>query len=298
MIVRVLTPLLWALPLLVGLLWLGIGGGLAPLDRLARELAARDHRRLDPIPAEEVPREVMPLVQGLNDLFQRLDAAYLQQRRFTADAAHELRTPLAGIKTQAEVAMRATKDPERRKALEQVLQGVNRAVHLVRQLLVLARIDREAADLVFSRPDLHRLAVSVLSEVTPSALGKGVELELQGEGPLPVRGNADLLAILLRNLVENAIRYTPRGGCVLAKVEAEAGAARFTVADSGPGIPPEERERVFARFYRVAGGAPDGSGLGLSIVQRIAELHGANVQLRGRDEDPGLLVEVRFPQPA
>jgi two-component system sensor histidine kinase QseC len=298
MIVRVLTPLLWALPLLVGLLWLGIGGGLAPLGRLARELAARDHRRLDPIPAEEVPREVMPLVQSLNDLFRRLDAAYLQQRRFTADAAHELRTPLAGIKTQAEVAVRSTTEPERRKALEQVLQGVNRAVHLVRQLLVLARIDREATDLVFSNPDLHRLAVSVLSEATPSALSKGVELELDGEGPFPVRGNADLLAILLRNLVDNAIRYTPRGGYVLAKVDAEAGAVRFTVADSGPGIPPEERERVFARFYRVAGGAPDGSGLGLSIVQRIAELHGANVQLRGRDEDPGLLVEVRFPQPA
>jgi two-component system, OmpR family, sensor kinase len=296
-VLRVLRPLLWALPVVVALLWLGIGKGLAPLGRLAREVSSRDPRALDAIPTQTVPREVLPLVEALNKLFQRLDAAFLQQRRFTADAAHELRTPLAGIKTQAEVALRATDASDRLRALEQVLGGVRRAVHLVEQLLVLARIDREATELVLSQPDLRRIAVSVLSEVTPYALKKGVEVELQGDALAPVRGSPDLLGMLLRNLVDNAVRYTPMGGQVFVIVRREGDAVVLSVEDNGPGIPAEERERVFARFYRLPGAAGEGSGLGLSIVQRIATLHGASVKLRDRDGGIGLGVEVRFPPP-
>jgi two-component system sensor histidine kinase QseC len=293
----VLRPLLWALPIVVVLLWLGISKGLAPLGRLAREVSGRDRRALDAIPTETVPREVLPLVEALNKLFHRLDAAFLQQRRFTADAAHELRTPLAGIKTQAEVALRATEDSNRRRALEQVLGGVRRAGHLVEQLLVLSRIDREATELVFSQPDLRKIAVSVLSEITPYALKKGVEVELEGDSPAPVQGSPDLLAVLLRNLVDNAVRCTPMGGQVFVIVRCEDDAVVLSVEDRGPGIPAEQRQRVFERFYRLPGAVGEGSGLGLSIVQRIAALHGASVKLRDRDGGPGLVVDVTFPPP-
>jgi two-component system sensor histidine kinase QseC len=279
------------------MVWLGVGRGLAPLGRLAREVSGRDPRSLDEIPTATVPSEVLPLVQALNRLFQRLGSAFLAQRRFTADAAHELRTPLAGVKTQAQVAMRAPDPAERQRALEQVLKGIARAGHLVEQLLVLARIDRESTDIAFAHPDLHKIAVSVLSELSPQALARGVDLELDGDRGVPVRGSPDLLSILLRNLVDNAVRHTPPNGRVLVRVTREQVGALLTVQDNGPGIPPEQRERVFARFYRLDCAAGEGSGLGLSIVQRISALHGATISLQDGPGGAGLAVEVRFPEP-
>lgn len=290
-----LVPLAVALPVLALLIWVGVGRGLSPLRRIGSEVARRDPANLAPLEEHAVPAEIVPLLRALNTLLGRLDQTLENERRFTADAAHELRTPLAALKTQAQVALRAADDSQRRNALENLLQGTDRATHLVEQLLTLARLDPKAGAGPDMAPcDLAALARATLADLAPAAVAKDVELELDGADAIPARGNAAMLGILLRNLVDNAIRYTPARGQVRVKVDSGG----LEVSDSGPGIPAEERARVFDRFYRVLGHDVPGSGLGLSIVSRIAELHGAKVTLAVGDEGKGLRVTVELPRSA
>jgi two-component system sensor histidine kinase QseC len=290
-----LRPLLIALPVLALIIWLGVGGGLRPLAALRRQVEARQPQNLAPLAEETAPAEVLPLVAALNALFARVRGLLDNERRFTADAAHELRTPLAAIKTQAQVARAAATEPERGRALDQVLAGCDRAAHLVEQLLTLARL--EPGQLARrERCDLRALAAAAIAEMAPSAVAKGVDVQLLDGGGASVEGDAGLLGILMRNLIDNAIRYSPRGGAVRVAVDMTDGEAVFSVADEGPGIPPESRELVWERFHRVLGSGETGSGLGLSIVRRIAELHGARAHLGEGAGGRGLRVSITFPR--
>ncbi len=292
-VIHLFYPFAFAVPLLALLIWLGVGSGLAPLRGIAEEVACRAPQRLTPLEAGGAPDEIRPLVESLNGLLARLDTALENERRFTADAAHELRTPLAALKTQAQVAQRSTEEDERRHALQQVVEGVDRATHLVEQLLTLARLDPERGLPHVATLALRPLAVECAALLAPAALEKSIELSV-AEGDGAVSGDAAMLGVLLRNLIDNAIRYTPGGGWVKVAVRHEAAQVVLEVCDSGQGIAPAERGQVLRRFYRVLGSGVDGSGLGLSIVQRIAELHGATVEL-GESEAGGLAVRVSFP---
>lgn len=291
---KMLLPTFAALPVLALLIWFGVGAGLQPLQQLKQEVKQRTANRLEPVAMIGVPEEVTPLVKALNDLFARLESAFESERRFTADAAHELRTPLAALKIQAQVALRATDQAERYLALENVLRGVDRATRLVEQLLALARVDPETAAAGYKQVDLHGLAATVMRDLAPLAHAKQIELALEEDAAnilCSVLGDDAQLKLLLRNLIDNAIRYTPEGGRVSVSVKNQAG-VMLEVRDTGPGIPEAEREQVLQRFYRIAGTGQDGSGLGLSIVRRIVELHGAKLVLSDNDIGSGLLVRV------
>ncbi|MCX8086560.1 MAG: ATP-binding protein [Rhodocyclaceae bacterium] len=290
-LVTLFTPLAVGLPLLGAWIWFATRQGMKPLDGLAAEIAARAPERLDPLVPRAAPREIRPLIEALNGLFSRVAASLEAERRFTSDAAHELRTPLAAILAQAQVAQRARDAAERDHALAQIQAGSERARRLIDQLLTLARLD-PAENLPKEHLQLDRLAAEVCAEHGPLALEKAIALELEAPREVFVDGSADLLRILLRNLLDNALRYTPAGGRVWVKVGAGPTAAELAVADDGPGIPAEERHNVLRRFYRLAGQDVAGSGLGLSIVARIAELHGARLLLE--DNQPGLKVRVEF----
>ena len=291
---KMLMPTFIALPVLALLIWFGVGAGLKPLQQLKREVKQRTANRLEPVAMAGVPEEVVPLVKALNDLFARLQHTFEGERRFTADAAHELRTPLAALKIQAQVALRSTDEAERHSALENVLRGVDRATRLVEQLLTLARVDPETAVAGYQQVDLHGLAATVMADVEPLAHAKHIEMLLE-EGPAcRVLGDEVQLGLLLRNLLDNAIRYTPNAGRVSVAVR-ETDGVILEVRDTGPGIPALEREQVQQRFYRIAGSGEEGSGLGLSIVQRIAELHGAKLEFHDNTVENGLLVKVIWP---
>ncbi|HFD92716.1 MAG TPA: two-component sensor histidine kinase [Gammaproteobacteria bacterium] len=295
---RLLIPILLSLPLLALLIWFGVTRALRPLLDLARDVSQRDPDQLQPLPLEHIPAESRPLVESLNQLFDRLETAFENERRFTADAAHELRTPLAALRIQAQVAQGSEDETARRHALQQLVQGVDRATHLVQQLLTLARLDPDTAYVDKREVDLCTLARETLAELSAAAQAKNIEMSLDPACHGRVRGNHDALAILLRNLVENAIRYTPEGGTVEVRVQTrEDQGVELSVADSGPGIPEEERPQVMERFYRssTAQQTP-GSGLGLSIVQRVVEHHKATLTL-GSSTLGGLEVTVRFPKP-
>ena len=292
---HLLHPLYFALPALALLIWLAVGAGLAPLAGVAREVGRRAPDNLAHLDAANAPREISPLIAALNVLFDRLRTSLEQERRFTADAAHELRTPLAAVKTQAQVALGATDDAERGRALAKVVSGTDRAARLVEQLLVLARLDPQTALPPGQTVDLLVLAQQGVAEIAPAAAGKGIEVGLATGAAAPVAGDAVLLAVLLRNLLDNAVRYTPPGGEVEVSVRHADGGVALTVADNGPGIPEAERAQVFERFHRLLGSGEAGSGLGLSIVRRIADLHRAGVSLDTGPGGRGLRVEVRFP---
>jgi len=295
---KMLLPMLIALPVLALLIWFGVGAGLQPLKRLKQEVKQRTANRLEPLAMAGVPEEVAPLAQALNDLFVRLQQAFDGERRFTADAAHELRTPLAALKIQAQVALRSTDETERQLALENVLRGVDRATRLVTQLLTLARVDPETAAIDFKPIELHSLAASVMADLEPLAHAKHIEMTLEDHHnhhlPCKVMGDDAQLALLLRNLLDNAIRYTPAGGRVSVAVKNTDGIA-LEIRDTGPGIAENEREQVQQRFYRITSSGEEGSGLGLSIVRRIAELHGAKLILSDNDVGQGLLARVVWP---
>ena len=295
---KLLLPVLLGMPLLAAWLWLATRKGLAPLDEVASEIAARQPGHLEPLTPASAPNEIRPLVEALNGLFARVSQVMENERRFTADAAHELRTPLAALAAQAQVAQRASDAAQRDHAIEQVRFGVERAAHLVDQLLTLARLDPEQPLAERQALDLKQLVEESCAAHGVQALEKAIALELDAGDAATTNfslvGSAALLRILLRNLLDNAIRYTPAGGQVQVTLRAQAGDIVLKVCDSGPGIPSEYRERVFRRFQRLAGQEETGSGLGLSIVQRIAELHGARVMLDDCAETGGLAVSVSF----
>ncbi|WP_126460876.1 ATP-binding protein [Sulfuritortus calidifontis] len=290
---NLLRPLLFGLPVLAALIWLAVRQGLRPLDALAAEVAAREPGNLAPIEIGANPAETRPLIERLNTLFARLGRSLEQERRFTADAAHELRTPLAGIRAQAQVALGAGEAAERDRALHNAIAGCDRATHLVEQLLTLARIDA-AAQAPMATVALRELAREVLAELAPPALAKGITLELAQGVEQTVTGHPAWLRILLRNLLDNAVRYSSQGGSVRVEIGREQGRAALWVVDTGPGIPEAERARVRERFYRVLGSGEAGSGLGLSIVQRIAEVHGAELRLLPGAAGRGLKAGIVF----
>ncbi|MFT3799838.1 MAG: ATP-binding protein [Burkholderiaceae bacterium] len=295
---RTLLPILLMLPVLGVVLWVSIGRGLAPVRRLAADVQARDAGTLQPLTDTGVPSEIQPLTHALNDLLGRLDRAIGAQRAFVADAAHELRTPLAALRLQLGLAERATDEAARRDAFADLARGLDRATRLVQQLLTLARQEPGAFEMPRAALDLRALAAGVVADHAPAAAQRGIDIGIDDGivdgGPPPlIDGNADALAILIGNLVDNAVRYTQAGGRVDLRVDRdEAGRARLTVRDNGPGIPEDQLPRVFDRFHRVPGNEAAGSGLGLAIVRQIVLAHGAGIALVN---DGGLEATVVFP---
>ncbi len=291
---RTLLPFVLVLPLMGFLIWRLVGREVRFLETTARAVASRSPESLQPIEGEAVPDEIRPLVASLNDLLARLGTALSQQRQFIADAAHELRTPLTALKLQLQLAQRARDESERQKALATLGDGITRATHVVEQLLTMARQDPAAQSVERKPVDLDEIVREVVAAETPIAeqkgLSLGVDSRLRGND---VRGDRVALRALVENLVDNAIRYT-QVGSVTVRTYQGMNEAVFEVEDTGPGIPADERERVFDRFYRGVDAAEGGSGLGLSIVRRIAERHGAKVELAGRPGGPGLVARVRF----
>jgi len=290
---NMLKPLFISLPLLAILLWIAVARGLRPLDKLTREVEKRAPDNLAALDASSAPREVVPLIERLNRLFTRIEASMQKERRFTADAAHELRTPVAAIKAQAQVARTADSEAERIHALDNAILGCDRAAHLIDQLLTLARIDNLGND-VTEVCQLRVVAAEIIAAIAPIALSQHVQLELTEGTEVEVRCNPVLLRILLRNLIDNAMRHTQPGTSVWVSITNKQGLTCLSVNDNGPGIPEAELTRVSERFYRPIGTSASGSGLGLSIVNRIAEIHGASLRIAPQNEGKGLSVTVIF----
>lgn len=286
------APLLAGIPLLLVLLGLLIRYGLAPLSALARQVAARQPGSVEPLALARTPAEIAPLVEALNGLLARVRDALERERRFTADAAHELRTPLAALKVHAQNAARAATEAERQASLERMLDGLERTVHLAEQMLALSRA---AAPGNAGRVALRALAHEAIEALQPRAAERRVRLELDDSaGELAVRGDRSKLLSLATNLLDNAVRYGPEGGRVRVELRRADGRAVLSVSDEGPGIPAGLRERVFESYYRIPGSAGAGSGLGLAIVREIAEAHGAHVAIEDGPGGRGARVAVRF----
>lgn len=291
---RLLFPALFGLPLIGLWVWLATRHGFASLDGIARQIASRDPQQLQPVHPAAAPEEIRTLLESLNGLFQRVEHTLESERRFTADAAHELRTPLAALHAQLQVAQRARDEDERNRSLSQLQSGLTRAVHLVDQMLQLARLDPESSLPDPQAVDLATLAEAVCADLGPQILAKNLDFDLEAPPEALVTGQAEWLRVLIRNLVDNAVRYTPEGGQVRVAIRRKGSTIDLSVSDSGPGIPVEERESVLRRFHRLNQGSQPGSGLGLAIVARIAELHGATLCLDTTPITKGLDVGVQF----
>lgn len=293
---RTLAPFLLLLPALGLLIWFTVGRGLRPLDAMAHAVEARTPAALHPLPERGLPEEIQPLATALNDLLRRLDRALVAQRQFVADAAHELRTPLTALGLQIQLAERAATPEERAVAFVTVKEGLARAAHLVRQLLTLARQEPDAAQRPFAAVDLVDVSRQVIADHAPLATAKGIDLGLARADAASVDGDREGLRVLLANLVDNAIRYTPQQGRVDLSVYISDEGPIVEVADNGPGIPVEDRARVFDRFYRGESADIPGSGLGLAIVKNVADRHQARVVLADGAGGQGLTVRVVFPR--
>jgi two-component system sensor histidine kinase QseC len=287
-----LVPLALALPVLALLVWLSVGRALAPLAQLGEQIRNRQPLAPDPIGLPDAPAEVQPLVARLNELFERIRHSTELERRFTADASHELRNPVAAIRAQAEVACSTPDAATRARALEFVVLACQRMAALMDQLLMLARLDQDRSGAVRGRHDLAAIARRAVAEIAPAALtDSGAQLELDAGGDTHVTGEPELLATLVRNLVLNAVRHG--GSDVHVTVSGDGTDVRLEVTDSGPGVPPEHLAHLGERFFRGAAEG-EGSGLGLSIVRRIAEMHGADVAFAPGPGNRGLRVTVTF----
>jgi signal transduction histidine kinase len=293
---RVVIPLLLLLPLLGAAIFGVVGNGLRPLRRVATEVQRRDVHSLTPLATERLPQEVAPLIDALNRLLLRLHAAFQAQRAFVADAAHELRSPLTAVRLQLQLLDRAPDEAARREARANLGAAVDRAIHLVEQLLTLARSEPREEAGEWSAIPLEQATADGIADANALAVARRIDLGLEAE-PAAVQGDRDALRVLVRNLVDNAVRYTPEGGQVRVSTRQQTSGATLEVVDTGPGIPSSDRERAFDRFYRRSNAPEGGSGLGLAIVKAIADRHGAQIRL---DDAPGggLKVTVAFPRPA
>ena len=291
-----LKPLAFALPLMMLGVWWAVRRGLRPLYLLGAIVSHREPSATQPIALTDTPLEVQSLVVALNGLFDRIAHMLELERRFTADAAHELRTPIAGIRAQVQVAMGAHSDAESARALGNTLLGCDRASRLVDQLLTLARLEMARSD--HSSPlDLSALTRQIASGLADAALARGQTLELEAPQRAELRGNELLVGVLVRNLLDNALRYSPDGATIQIEVSAHSQGLVLRVQDSGAGLTQEQIERLGERFYRVLGSDQPGSGLGWSIVRRIAEVHGARVTATRSERLGGLDVTVQWPHP-
>jgi two-component system, OmpR family, sensor histidine kinase QseC len=291
---NLLWPLAIALPVLGLLIWIGIDRATRPLRLLNRQVADRAPTNLAALNLGDAPAEVAPLVDSLNRLFERVSASIENERRFTADAAHELRTPLAALRAQAQVARGANGEGERSRALDNVIAGCDRAAHLIEQLLTLARLEPEGFHASREPCDLREIARLAVTDVVPAALAKNIEVELASGPTITVPGEARLLRILLHNLLDNAVRYSPSNTTIRVRVDQRDGRVFMTVSDEGPGVAAEERSRLGQRFHRLLGTQATGSGLGLSIAKRIAQIHGATIDFAETSPGIGLAVAVSF----
>lgn len=292
---RTLAPFLILLPGLGVLVWLVVGRGLKPLAAFADAVEKRTPSALDPLPNARLPHEIRPLADALNDLLARLKHALAAQREFVADAAHELRTPLTALRLQVQLAERAGDTHERAVAFARLRDGLDRATHLVEQLLTLAREEPEAAQRPLASVDLGELAREVVTERALLAEARRLDLGVARCEPVSVLADREGLRAMLANLVDNAVRYTPAGGKIDVSACRIEGRPVLEVIDDGPGIPKEERDRVFDRFYRRAEAGSGGSGLGLAIVRNVADRHRAQVVLDDGPEGRGLAARVIFP---
>jgi two-component system OmpR family sensor kinase len=292
---RTAGPILVAVPVLMLVIWWVVSGSLQPVARVRTQLSTRQADDLSPVSESGLPEEVRPLVQELNLLFGRVKTAFDAQQNFVADAAHELRTPLAALKLQALSLERAESDEARALAVERLTAGIERATRLVEQLLVLARQEASvAAGTPDAKVELSDLARRVVADLAGLAQARNIDLGLHDAEVAYVDGQSEALLVLVRNLVDNAIKYTPEGGRVDVEVRSSANGPSLLVEDSGPGIPAEERERVFDRFYRITGSGANGSGLGMAIVKAIADRHHATITLGESERLKGLRVELQF----
>jgi len=305
----VMLPQFVILPLAVLLVWLALARGIKPLSSLEERIRARKPDDLSPLDHKAVPLEVAPLVDSVNDLLTRLNESLATQKRFLADAAHQLKTPLAGLRMQADLAQRdGTSTEELKRSLQQIGRSTMRATHTVNQLLALARAESSGVHIAHQPCDLARLTMDVVRDSVPHALDKRIDLGYDGAGPgspgVMLVGNLTLLKELVRNLVDNAINYTPsstqRPGVITVRVLSDAfgRVLLLQVEDNGPGVPEADRELIFQPFFRALGTEADGSGLGLPIVQEIARQHGAEIiveDARPGQHPPGARFTVRFP---
>jgi two-component system sensor histidine kinase TctE len=297
---RMMLPQVVLILLAALAVWYAVGRGLAPLTALQREIANRSHRDLSALPEEETPKEVRPLIHAMNELLERLSLVLAAQQRFIADAAHQLRTPLAGLKTQTELALRQAQSDEARNTLRQLHTATEQTTRLVNQLLSLARAEPGAGRAQSAEKlDLARLARDTTTEWVPRAIERDIDLGF--DSPLAgaaIRGDSFLLKEMLNNLLDNAIRYTQAGGQVTVRVTPDTTSIFLSVEDNGPGIPSAERGRVFERFHRVLGTGADGCGLGLAIVREIAQSHGGDAALASGTGGAGTLVKITLPMAA
>ncbi len=278
------------------LVMFGVGKGLEPLEHLREEIGARSHRDLRPIPPEHAPVEVRPLVLALNELLARLDRTLQSQQQFVANAAHQLRTPLAGLRMQVEYGLSQTDPAEHVRVLRELGLSTERAVRLANQLLTLARAEAGFAQADSMRAtDLRSVAEEVAESWMPAAIRKKIDLGLE-LGAAPLRGDFFLLKELLSNLIDNAVAYTPSGGRITVSTASAGGAAVLRVEDDGIGIPEAQRALVFERFYRADGASGEGCGLGLAIVREIAHLHGGRVDIQAPAQGRGTIVSLEFPR--
>lgn len=294
-VASVILPQFVIIPLAVMLVWFGLSRGLRPLTRLRKTIQARDPADLSPIATRRVPEELEPLVEAFNEMLERMKKNVEAQQRFVADAAHQMRTPLTGLKTQAQFAIRET-DPEAlRHALRQIAMGVDRAGRLVNQLLVLARTEGgESAQQRHEPLDLAQLIREVVEDWVMISIEKGIDLGYESESVAMISGNPFLLRELAKNLVDNALRYTPSGGHVTCRILTNLETVIFEVEDDGVGISEEQSELVFQRFYRADDATTEGSGLGLAIVQEIAMQHDSKASLRPNPQGQGAVARVVF----
>jgi len=291
----VLMPLMYALPLLAVVGWLAVRNGLAPLRHLSEVLAHRQPQALEPVVLKDMPTEIEPVVQSLNALFERIQAMMSAERRFTADAAHELRTPIAAIRTQAQVALGAGTDhAQRNHALNYTLAGCDRATHLVEQLLTLSRLESSSAAAPGGLVDVSAVAQRVAADLALTALERAQELELDAPAHAYIAADDMLTSVLVRNLLDNALRYSPDAARVYLAISCNDQHVTLQIDDSGPGLPDADMARLGERFYRVLGTGQTGSGLGWSIIRRIADVYAAQVDVQRSARLGGLCVKVRW----
>jgi two-component system sensor histidine kinase TctE len=295
---NIVIPQLLLILVAVAAVWLALKQGLAPLERLRREVVNRKKDDLRQLDGSQAPDEVRPLIDAVNNLLERLKQVMQVQQRFVADAAHQLRTPFAGLKTQSELALRETDLARKQHALEYILTSTQHGIRLVNQLLVLARNEPGGQGTEnFTALNLNQLAQECAINWVPIALEKNIDLGYEEIARVEVQGDAASLIEMLNNLIDNAIRYTPDGGHITISVDTGKCGAELSVEDNGPGIEPQHRERVFERFYRILGSGQSGSGLGLSIVAEIAKRHHAELKLDSGNNSKGTRISICFPSP-
>ncbi len=295
---RILLPSLAAVPIAGFMILIAVSFGLRPLVRITSDLRSRSHRDLSPIDAERLAPDISPVVHALNELMHRMEGIIAAQRNFIADAAHELLTPLTALRLQTQMLVRAESAHRQREAIGELQGGVSRTLQLARQLLTLARHGADADDQPVAWVDLEQLVRNVLAIHLPLAQAKFIRTEISAQGACAVMGSEEALNTMVSNLIENAIKYTDIDGTVRIHVQPAAGQVWFDIEDSGPGIAPEERERVFDRFYRRRSNTASGSGLGLAIAREIAARHGASITLGASSVLGGLHARVCFAAPA